>query len=331
MLSASALLWTRIWAAVALFFVVNLAYAVLKARRQASSSSHWPIAKGEVIASKVQVPKVHSSDEDTDCSAEIRYRYHVGGKDHEGSHIHAGRDAMTTRQFAEEIAARYPLGSSVDVHYRPDRPGTAVLEPKDGGNIAALVVFLAVSSFTAAILIAHSIAGKVLLMREGGVPLFALIVPLAFSAMGIGAVYEYRRMHRKMHESAHWPTAPGTITASEVVEFEETSKDDKGHETTTTNYRADIRFAYKVGGREFHSSQWQWGWTAIYLYAEGAQKIVDAHPAGKSVLVYYDPRNPETAVLEPGNKKGTFVPLVVALVCGGGGVLMFWAFTVLHQ
>src|SRR5579864_9680091 len=77
MLSASALRWTWIAAAVALFVVVNLAYALWKARRQTSSSRQWPVAPGVILSSDVKVPATHSSDDDdTDCSSCNRCHRH---------------------------------------------------------------------------------------------------------------------------------------------------------------------------------------------------------------------------------------------------------------
>jgi hypothetical protein len=331
MLSSTALLWTRIGAAGALFVVANLVYALWKARRQASSSARWPAVAGEITACEVKIPSTHSSDDDSDCSVEISYRYRVGAKEYKGTHIHAGREAMTTRDRAEETAAKYPVGSRVEVHYRPDRPATALLEPNDTRNLAALIVFLAVFAWIALVLVAHSIAGRVLLLREGGVPLFALFAPLACLAIGILGLNRYLQMRRKLHASAGWPTAAGIITASEVVPFEDTDSDGKGRETTTIKYRAHVDFAYKVDGREFHSSNWKWGWTAIYRDSAAPQAVVAAHPIGKSVPVFYDPNDPASAVLEPANRQGTLAPLIVGVVFGLGGAFMLWAFTKLGQ
>jgi hypothetical protein len=135
----------------------------------------------------------------------------------------------------------------------------------------------------------------------------------------------------KLQSSANWPTAAGTVTNSEVIESENTETDDKGRQTTNTEYRVDIRFSYKVDGREFHSSNWKWGWTAIYRDPGKPQAIVAAHPAGKTVQVFYDPNDPATAVLEPANRQGTFVQLFVSMVFGLGGLFTFWVFTWLGQ
>ena len=331
MLSDNALLWTRISAVAAVVIAANLIYALWKARRQAAAMTQWQTVPGEIIACEVSVPRVHTSEEDSDCSVNLRYRFRVGPRDYEGSHIHASREAMTTRMLAEETAAKYPPGCRVDVHYRPDHPATAVLETKDERSLTALIVFLAVFVWIAAVLVAHSIAGKVVLLREGGVPMFALFLPFGCTVLGALGLRLYLQTRAKLQSSARWPTAPGTITDSAVEQSQSIEKDDRGRETVNTEYRVDIRFSYKVGGREFHSSNWKWGWTKIYRDPEEPNAIVAAHPVGKSVQVFYDPNEPATAVLEPSNPQGTFVQLVFSLVFGLGGLLMFWAFTKLGE
>jgi hypothetical protein len=327
MLSDSALLWTRICALGTLLIAANLAYALWKARRQDSAAAQWLIVPGAIIACAVTAPRVHTSDDEADCSVNVRYRYRVGSKDYEGSHIHVRRDALTTRLVAEETAARYPLGSRVDVHYRPNHPATAVLEPKDPASRLALIVFLAIFAWAAGVLTAHSILGRVLLLREGGVPVFALFLPIGCVAIGLLGLRLYWQTRRKLQASGNWPTAAGTITESEVVEALNRETDDRGHETVSTEYRVGIRFSYKVAGREFHSGNWKWGWTAIHGSPEKPAAIVAAYPVGKSVLVFYDPTEPATAVLEPGNRQGSLVQLVFSLVFGLGGLLMLWAST----
>jgi Protein of unknown function (DUF3592) len=232
MLSANALLWTRVGALVALIIVANLLYALWKARRQASSIQQWLIVPGEIIACEVTAPKAHSSDDE---------------------------------------------------------------------------------------------------LRDGGVPLFALMLPIGCTVIGILGLRNYLQTRRKLQLSAKWPTAAGTIMDSEVVESQNKETDDKGRETVNTEYRVDIRFSYKVGSREFHSSNWKWGWTAIYADREKPEAIVAAYPVGKSVQVFYDPNEPATAVLEPPNPQGTFVQLVFSLVFGAGGLLMFWVFSKLGE
>jgi hypothetical protein len=193
------------------------------------------------------------------------------------------------------------------------------------------MVFLAVFAWAAAILTADAVTGRVLLMREGGVPVFALVLPIGCIALAVLGLRLYLQTRRKFQASASWPTAPGTITASELVESQSRETDDRGREIVNTEYRVDIRFGYKVAGREFHSGNWKWGWTAIYRNPEKPAAIVAAYPVGKSVPVYYDPADPATAVLDPANRQGSLVQLVFSLVFGAGGMVLLWAFTQLGQ
>ena len=121
------------------------------------------------------------------------------------------------------------------------------------------------------------------------------------------------------------------VSETRIASNRNTETDDRGRETVTTEYRVDIRFSYRVDGREFHSGNWKWGWTAIYGDRAKPQAIVAAHPVGKSVQVFYNRNEPATAVLEPANRQGTFVQLVFSAVFGVGGLLLFWAFTKLGQ
>jgi hypothetical protein len=51
------------------------------------------------------------------------------------------------RGYAEKVAAKYPVGSEVDVHYDPKNPGTSALRTAGGAGAiwiifgAALILF----------------------------------------------------------------------------------------------------------------------------------------------------------------------------------------------
>ncbi|WP_214286698.1 hypothetical protein, partial [Acinetobacter pittii] len=84
-----------------------------------------------------------------------------------------------------------------------------------------LVVFTAIAT----VLVAHSIAGKVL-YAANGVPLFAFLLPAATIAMGLAGVVQFFKLRRLMSASARWPTVNGTITKSDVVEEVREDHDD---------------------------------------------------------------------------------------------------------
>jgi len=70
----------------------------------------------------------HHDNHGTSYSAEVTYHYKVGGSYHIGTKVAFGA-MSSSASAAREILARYTVGSKVPVHYLPDDPETAVLEP----------------------------------------------------------------------------------------------------------------------------------------------------------------------------------------------------------
>jgi hypothetical protein len=113
--------------------------------------------------------------------------------------------------------------------------------------------------------------------------------------------------HFKAKGSALWPQVKGVITTShlEVSYF----KQMKG-------YYGVIEYNYTVGEAHFHGTRLSFN--RVHLAVEDAwQRIVDSYPVGKQVTVYYDPKNPGFAVLEPGlhgEMHDTFILAIIYIV-----------------
>ncbi len=123
-----------------------------------------------------------------------------------------------------------------------------------------------------------------------------------------------------------WPTVLGKVTEVGVVAEERRDDDDDGRTRITTVYRPDVQYAYVVDGREFHCNAWKWGWTAFYPDEVSAKAPAARYAVGTSVRVFYNPANPEEAILEPGNKDGRGAQLVFGTMFAVAGGVMFWAF-----
>ena len=110
--------------------------------------------------------------------------------------------------------------------------------------------------------------------------------------------------------SVGWPTAPGTITRSEV------------EPTVKNRVNPKVAYTYAVNGKTMTGSR-------VSYRSEGgsnqtdAQAVVDRFPMGKSVQVHYDPALPTNSVLEPGASASTYGYLVIPLILGGFGLFMF--------
>lgn len=133
----------------ALSFLVGAGLFALAdhARRKGARSRTWPWTHALVLESRIE-ESTNSRGEEM-CAPAIRYRYRAGGKDHESDRIEWGGKAATSdRAWAQDYVTRFPEGARVKVHYDPDDPGEAVLDPEGMGaaNVArfASLVFLTV-------------------------------------------------------------------------------------------------------------------------------------------------------------------------------------------
>ncbi|MBN1120785.1 MAG: DUF3592 domain-containing protein [Anaerolineae bacterium] len=99
--------------------------------------------------------------------------------------------------------------------------------------------------------------------------------------------------------STSWPTVEGTIKESEVFEYY----------TDTAMYQALVSYSYVVDNTRYT------GMTVGYEVGGSSnpapqREIVERYPVGSKVTVYYDPNDPQIAVLEPGAKGSIWGPVI---------------------
>ncbi len=143
------------------------------------------------------------------------------------------------------------------------------------------------------------------------------LISIVFLAAGLGISVFGWIVLQNARVSAGWPTVQGQIVESTVRE----STDEDG-----TSYFADVRFRYVVDDQPYTADTVNFG-----QYGSSdpnhAQEIVSKYEYGGSVLVYYDPEKPQTAVLQPGTTWSSFFILgfgsIFALI-GLGMFLLFW-------
>ena len=320
MLTATALLWTRIIAGFCVFIVAGLVKTIWQRRNDVAKGKSWPSVQGQIISAGIEIPNVRISDEEPDCRVNVRYRYRVNAVDYECDRIAFGAPEDMTQIAAEAVVAKYATGAAVRVHYDPKHPGRAVLDGEKNLNLGIWVA-LSVFASIGAVLVAHSIAGRVL-YTDNGVPLFAYLMPVAAILIAGMGIYGYLEIRRQQKLSAAWPATQGKITTSRVVAVEETDRDND----TVTKYRAQIVFAYRLGSHQYKGTTRKWGWTELYATPDGAEAIVAQYPVGHDVPVYYDPAAPASALLEPRNSAGAYAPLFFSGGFGFAAVFMAWCF-----
>lgn len=98
---------------------------------QAHASMSWPIAQGKIERSIVKASSgsFRNGSLRTTFRAEVDYRFTVDSLSFLGHRWTFGDYGSSDRSHAEDIAAKYPQGSSVVVHYDPNDPEESVIDP----------------------------------------------------------------------------------------------------------------------------------------------------------------------------------------------------------
>jgi hypothetical protein len=94
--------------------------------QNARVSESWPSTNGEIISSTV---RVDDDDDGTSYFGDVTFRYVVADLAYTADNVSFGQYGSSNRSHAEDIVAKYPVGSQVTVYYDPDAAQTAVLEP----------------------------------------------------------------------------------------------------------------------------------------------------------------------------------------------------------
>jgi hypothetical protein len=120
------------------------------------------------------------------------------------------------------------------------------------------------------------------------------------------------------YASKNWPLAEGKVTSSYVQKQVRSIKDSSKKPT----YYPKVRYQYLVGGNRYTSDRISFSGGEGGEKKSEAEAVVDRYPSGQKVIVYYDPNDPQRAVLERGLIWKTFMPfvaglgfLVVGIVC----------------
>ena len=88
-------------------------------------------------------------------------------------------------------------------------------------------------------------------------------------------------------QSESWPTAPGKVLRSEVVEV--AGRDTRNNPEVTFEYEVSQK---RYEGATIRNSQ------PNYYFRDNAQSVVDRYPVGREVKVHYDPTQPDNSVLD---------------------------------
>jgi hypothetical protein len=101
----------------------------------ARQSHTWPIVTGKIAASSIKSGRGA-------YAPNVTYWYKVDGVEYSSSRVTFGTVWRygNLLKVAKEIQQRYPFGGTVEVHYNPNNPRQAVLDPRVGDAGIALTL-----------------------------------------------------------------------------------------------------------------------------------------------------------------------------------------------
>lgn len=151
--------------------------------------------------------------------------------------------------------------------------------------------------------------------------IFALLFFVIGSVVFVGATKEAL----SAHESASWPSVPGTILVSEIDRYESRGTMGGGSNIRTSIlYRPFIKYTYLVDGVSYKNNRVK---ISALSDSQGRQAkfYVNKYPVDESVMVSYSPKNPASSVLEPGLNKTNTSAIFVGLLFMVMGIVIFLA------
>ncbi len=125
----------------------------------AEASMRWPRVRGTIVKSSVERHETTRRPRKNSVgprrrvryTANVEFRYVIDGVEHTGANVTFAGASKTTNdgtkavveytkgEAAQEVVARYPVGSDVQVSYDPDRPELSVLEPGGGSGEGSMM------------------------------------------------------------------------------------------------------------------------------------------------------------------------------------------------
>ncbi len=149
-------------------------------------------------------------------------------------------------------------------------------------------------------------------MRRGMGCFGSIIFVGIFFVVGVAVSWWGWGILQNARVSENWPSTGGQITYSDVR---------VDHDEDGTTYHADIDFAYVVDDHRYTADTVSFGQYGSSNRSH-AEEILARYPVGQAVTVYYDPAEPETAVLEPGVTWSSYMVLGIGLLFACISIIM---------
>jgi hypothetical protein len=119
-------------------FAIGAALYIVQFRQglRADASRKWPTSSGTITLSALE----KSPDNKWRYRAVVQYRYRVGSTEYQGDRVFWAGNEGRQRHMAA-VVGTYPVGRTVKIHYDPQNPAEAVLDPVLNAGSRPLVLY----------------------------------------------------------------------------------------------------------------------------------------------------------------------------------------------
>lgn len=120
--------------------IIGLGFLVhMRIQAQGRKAQLWPTTKGAVLSSDVAIEQVMGNPMSTPA---VTYSYEVGGQTLQSGGLRVGKPRYFNKpDKAAALAAQYPVGSQVTVHYDPATPAITALDLAIGEGYVPLMIY----------------------------------------------------------------------------------------------------------------------------------------------------------------------------------------------
>lgn len=128
-------------------------------------------------------------------------------------------------------------------------------------------------------------------------------------------------------QSMNWPSVKGHVVESKVV-----GRINQVGDTLRryVDYVVEVKYSYFYEGELYFSKRYSHGTGTTAKdgfddkYSARVWLLKSPYKADQQVTVYFDPDNPQSAVLQTGILWSTCIPIIIALCCGVLTWMCFW-------
>jgi hypothetical protein len=147
---------------------------------------------------------------------------------------------------------------------------------------------------------------------------------LLFVGGGAFMIYLGRQGQKKADASQNWPSVNGTIQEVKAVKNYHTGAAD---DINVDTYSPKLRYSFTVEGTEYSSDRIAFGYGKTFTSESAALSSIPKYSQGSLVTVYYNPENPNEAVLERRNERRVWgmvggILLIVLGLCSSCSMIL---------